>query len=258
MNNNANKKKEQRQSVFITVVVIAMMVSIVVAVATALAKNDPSDPANWDTTKEPQKDSEKDQLSAGDLTSPFDTEDVFFGDDEDTEDTKKVPEDTKKPEKDTEKSEDADKAESPLPKFMSPVQGEIIKDYSMSVPVFSQTMEDYRTHSGVDLYCAAGCDVAAAAEGVVKEIWDDPMMGMSIAIEHTGGAVSVYQNLYDEIPEGIGVGTKVEKGQVIATAGDTALSEISEDSHLHFELKINGTAVDPCDYIEFSKGISEN
>ena len=84
------------------------------------------------------------------------------------------------------------------------------------------------------------------------------MMGMSISIEHSGGAVSVYQNLYDEIPAGIEVGSRVQKGQVIATAGDTALSEISEDSHLHFELSVNGESVDPSDYIEFSKDISIN
>ena len=240
------------------VIVIAMMVSIVVAVATALAKNDPSDPANWNTTENADAIADNENVLSKD-SGIADTEDVFLGNDEKDE----KDEDTKKPEedKDTSDTEKTDAQKDPasaLPQFMAPVQGELIKDYSMSVPVFSQTMEDYRTHSGVDLYCAAGCDVAAAAEGVIKEIWDDPMMGMSISVEHTGGAVSVYQNLYDEIPAGIEVGTRVEKGQVIATAGDTALSELSEDSHIHFELSVNGEIVDPSDYIEFSKGISEN
>ena len=261
MNNNTNKKKEQRQGVFVTVVVIAMMVGIVVAVATSLARNDPTDPANWDTTENADAISDNEKVLSGknDLSDILDTEDVFLGNDKKDE----KDEDTKAPEKDkstesTEKTDTQKDNAATLPQFMSPVSGEIIKDYSMSVPVFSQTMEDYRTHSGVDLYCAAGCDIAAAAEGTVKEIWDDPMMGMSISIEHSGGAVSVYQNLYDEIPAGIEVGSRVQKGQVIATAGDTALSEISEDSHLHFELSVNGEIVDPCDYIEFSKGISEN
>ena len=68
------------------------------------------------------------------------------------------------------------------------------------------------------------------------------------------------QKLLDCETAGIRIeaGTRVQKGQVIATAGDTALSEISEDSHLHFELSVNGESVDPSDYIEFSKSISSN
>ena len=83
MNNNANKKKEQRQGVFVTVVVIAMMVGIVVAVATSLARNDPTDPANWDTTENADAISDNEKVLSGknDLSDILDTEDVFLGND---------------------------------------------------------------------------------------------------------------------------------------------------------------------------------
>ena len=112
-------------------------------------------------------------------------------------------------------------------------------------------MEDFRIHTGVDIYCDAGADVAAAAKGTVKNVWQDPMMGSCISIEHAGGAVSTDMGLCDTVPEGIAVGKTVEAGQIIATAADTALLEIAEESHLHFELSVNGKTVDPCDYIEF-------
>ena len=142
--------------------------------------------------------------------------------------------------------------------FVAPVSGEVLRYCSLEVPVFSQTMEDYRTHSGVDLYCSAGSDIAAVADGIVKKVWDDPMMGMSVSIEHSGGAVSVYQNLYDELPEGIEEGAAVRGGQIIATAGNTALLEVAEEDHLHFSMSINGKMVDPSEYIEFSAAPTHN
>lgn len=246
-NSQKNRKKEQRQSIIVTVIVIMMMVAIVVAVATALAKNDPT-VLPEDTTQKGSKDS---ALSGADADSP-ETDDVFFDKNEEEKDSEKdseKAEDTEKKDEDTKEPIANTEIPDPLPEFMAPVKGDIGKPCSLTVPVFSLTMEDYRTHNGIDIYCAEGCDIAAAADGTVKEIWDDPMMGTSISIEHTGGAVSVYQNLYDEIPEGIEAGARVVKGQVIATAGDTALCELCEDSHLHFSIFVNGEAVDPEEYI---------
>lgn len=247
MNNNAKKKKTDRQSLYVTVIVILMMVAVVVAVATSLAKNPGVAPDTSETT-------DKTDLA---VPSP-DTEDVFFGDDDKKEDTdaEETADTQKSPEKDTQKTDsDTEKTESVsgrLPVFVAPVKGEILKGASLTVPVFSQTMEDYRTHSGVDVYCNSGSDIAAAAAGTIKKIWDDPMMGMSVSIEHSGGAVTVYQNLYDELPDGIEEGCEVRAGQIIATAGDSALMEIAEESHLHFALIVNGEYVDPSEYIEFS------
>ena len=137
----------------------------------------------------------------------------------------------------------------PLPSFIAPVSGMLMKEHSVDVPVFSVTMEDYRTHTGGDIAASTGTAVRAAADGTVSEIWEDPMMGRCLSITHSGGAQSVYKNLSPETPEDITVGTVVKAGTVIGSVGESALAEIAEESHLHYELLINGVSADPADFM---------
>ena len=110
-------------------------------------------------------------------------------------------------------------------------------------------MDDLRVHCGIDISANAGDDVLAAADGEITKIYTDPMMGNCIEISHKGDAVSIYKNLSFEHAEGIEVGTKVEKGEVISYIGDSAMIESAEESHLHYELTVKGVSVDPMDYI---------
>ncbi len=144
-----------------------------------------------------------------------------------------------------------------LPRFASPVSGGImLKGFSGTVPVFSYTMNDYRIHNGIDLACSAGSPVYAAADGTVKGIEDDPMMGVTVTIEHSGGAVTKYKGLSEDSLTMTKLGDHVACGQVIASAGDTALIESAEEGHVHFELYVNGEAKDPAEYINVTN-ISE-
>jgi len=152
---------------------------------------------------------------------------------------------------DTEDKEEEVNAEPQLPNFQVPVIGVISKEHSVSALVFSVTMNDYRTHNGVDIATTDGADVHAVADGVVEELWQDPLMGYCISISHEGDALSIYKNLRPESISGLSAGDKVVAGQVIGSVGDSALIEIAEEPHLHFELKIGGVSVDPCDYIDF-------
>ena len=81
----------------------------------------------------------------------------------------------------------ADAAADVLPDFIAPVPGAVIKGYSTSVPVYSQTMDDYRVHSGVDLAASIGDKVYAAATGTVGAVWEDPMNGCSLTLIHKRG-----------------------------------------------------------------------
>ncbi len=245
MNNAPKRKKQSRQDLYVTLIVILMMVSVIVAISVSLAKSSKKiEELAGDDTDKTENVAQTVPEEEDDDIPTIETEDVFLKEEDET----KAP-DTE--ENETEKTETTENEEaSVIPDFIPPVQGELIKACSLETPVFSLTMEDYRTHSGIDIYCDPGSDIAVVARGTVKEIWDDPMMGMSISVEHPGGAVSVYKNLCDDIPDGIEVGAKLEPGQIIATAGDTALLELCEDSHLHFELYIDEKAVDPCEYID--------
>lgn len=168
--------------------------------------------------------------------------------------TSRIEETTAPQKEETEAAETAEKAEpasvsDPLPSFIAPVSGQGMKAHSVDVPVYSMTMEDYRTHTGVDIAAPLGEAVRAAAAGTVQEIWEDPMMGSCLSLSHTGGAVSVYKNLAPQFAEGIVPGTVVKAGDVIGAVGESALAEIAEESHVHYELHIDGAAVDPADFM---------
>ena len=138
-----------------------------------------------------------------------------------------------------------------LPSFQSPVQnGVILRAHSTTVPVFSPTMEDYRTHTGMDILCAPSSPILAAADGKIGNVWYDPMMGQTLSIVHSGGAVTVYQGVSEELPEGIKPGADVQTGQVIARSGNTALIECEDEEHLHFMMTVDGIHVDPAEYIQ--------
>ncbi|MBE6626021.1 MAG: M23 family metallopeptidase [Ruminococcaceae bacterium] len=139
-----------------------------------------------------------------------------------------------------------------LPTFSAPVDSLVLKGFSADVPVFSTTMNDYRTHKGLDFACSPGTPVFAAADGTVCEIVDDPMMGVTVSVQHTGGAVTKYKGLSEESMDLCKVGDTVKRGQVIGASGDTALIESAEESHLHFELYVNGKAEDPGEYMQVS------
>ena len=139
--------------------------------------------------------------------------------------------------------------------FISPVSGKVIKHHSIDVPVYSTTLEEWRIHTGIDVSVVDGASVFAAADGSVSKVYTDPLLGKSVEITHKDGSKSVYSNLS---PDGlISVGKEVTSGEKIGVVGDSAISEIADEAHLHFEIFVNGVSVDPLDYLtEESKQVS--
>ena len=143
--------------------------------------------------------------------------------------------------------------EEKLPEFRLPLENAVaVKGCSLSVPVFSATMNDYRTHGGVDFACQPGTPVLASAAGEVVSCFKDPMMGYTVTLAHAGGAVTRYRGLSEESSELVKIGDKVAAGQIIGASGETALIESAEENHLHFELAVDGKNVDPADYMNYS------
>ncbi len=146
-----------------------------------------------------------------------------------------------------------DEEKNTLPTFILPVSGDISIDFSDSIPVFSQTMNDYRTHLGIDIKASLGSNVVAVADGVITNVWDDPFMGTCISIEHSGNAVSIYKNLDPTLKDGIVIGASVKSGDTIGAVGESAMNEIAEEPHLHYELKVNNNHIDPKLHLNFFK-----
>ena len=111
-------------------------------------------------------------------------------------------------------------------------------------------MNDYRVHLGIDIQTEKNAPVYAAADGTVSKIWVDTLMGYCIAIKHSGNCVTVYKNLAATLPEGIAEGTSVRSGQLIATVGNSAMVEVADEDHLHFEMTVADLAVDPLKYFD--------
>ena len=136
-----------------------------------------------------------------------------------------------------------------LPEFITPVDGLVLKGASLTVPVLSYTMGDYRTHGGLDFAASPGTPVFAAADGIVTEVTDDPMMGVTVSLSHSGGAVTKYKGLAEDTIGMHNIGDAVGAGEVIGVSGDTALIESAEENHVHFELAVNGETKNPAEYV---------
>ena len=134
-------------------------------------------------------------------------------------------------------------------KLSAPTVGEMVKGHSHDTPVFSDTLEEWRVHTGIDISAEDGAPVVAAADGMVSAIYDDPMLGRTVEVTHTQNIKTLYSNRTVEDAAFISVGDYVERGDRIGTVGDTSISELADESHLHFEVKLADQAVNPLDYM---------
>ncbi len=128
-----------------------------------------------------------------------------------------------------------------------PVKGEVIGAYSLEVLAYDQTMGDWRTHEAMDLAAPLGAQVLAAADGVVSAVYDDPLMGTTVVVEHPDQVTSLYANLAPTPP--VAVGESVTTGMVIGAVGQTAAAESQRASHLHFAMTQDGAPADPANYL---------
>ena len=250
-----------RQNRVLTAVLIILIASLVTLIAVTAGVNRKSKPAPDPEPPVVGKNAE----TAAETSSPVrvpDSGKKRESSEEDEPAAAKTPETEKLDEplkSGTKPADDADRDTSAvptsaradtLPPFRAPLENAVaVKGCSLTVPVFSATMDDYRTHGGIDFACAPGTPVLAAADGTVASVSRDPMMGWTVALEHAGGAVTLYRGLSEETRNIVKAGDRVIAGEIIGASGETALIESAEENHLHFEMAVNGKTVDPADYM---------
>ena len=132
--------------------------------------------------------------------------------------------------------------------FIFPVEGEVIKEFAKDNLIYSETLEEWITHTGIDIKADRTTIVKAVADGTVKSIKNDPRYGLTVTIEHADGYTSVYSSLLTA--EFVKEGEKVTQGQTIGTVGNSAVFEVAEDNHLHFELLKDGSNINPEMYLK--------
>lgn len=114
------------------------------------------------------------------------------------------------------------------------------------------TLDKYYLHTGIDFAGNAGDEVYATLGGTVESIVTDPILtGTTITIAHDNGLTTTYT--FVDAAEGLEAGDRVERGDVIATVAEAMGQEYKDGAHLHFEVYLNGEAVDPETYLEISE-----
>jgi murein DD-endopeptidase MepM/ murein hydrolase activator NlpD len=110
-------------------------------------------------------------------------------------------------------------------------------------PRFHPILNYTRMHYGVDIGGACGQPIWAADEGVVISAGYNGGFGYATVIDHGGGLATLYAH---QTTIQVGYGENVRRGEQIGLVGSTGLST---SCHLHFEVRVNGTPVDPVPYL---------
>ncbi len=132
-------------------------------------------------------------------------------------------------------------------KASAPVKGTLQWPFAMDELVYSETLGQWMTHSGIDIAAPKGTAVYAVWGGRVDRVYTDDALGVMVELDHGDGRISVYGNLDPDLP--VEEGQRLQAGDPVGAVGDTAVAECGAAAHLHFELYVDGKAVDPLEYI---------
>ena len=131
--------------------------------------------------------------------------------------------------------------------YMTPLAGALGEGYSNDALVFSETMDDWRTHTGIDFLANVGDTVCAIGGGMVTDFYYDELTGHTMEITHPDGCISVYCGLSETVFAE--TGQTVMAGDAIGTVGDDLPFESAEEPHLHLEVIKDGRRIDPLSII---------
>ena len=140
----------------------------------------------------------------------------------------------------------AQSSEPALP--AGPIQGESSSGFIWPVngPITSPFCEQRAwesCHPGIDIAVPSGTPIRAAAAGTVAIAGPESGYGNYTCIDHGGGVSTCYAH---QLSISVSVGEHVSQGQVIGISDCTGLCF---GPHLHFEVRVNGSPVDPMGYL---------
>ncbi len=98
-------------------------------------------------------------------------------------------------------------------------------------------------HPGIDVAADSGTPIVATAEGVVVASGWNGGYGRQVVVDHGYGITTSYAHNSENA---VSIGQKVKKGQIVAYMGS---SGFSTGPHVHYEVKVNGTAVNPAGFM---------
>jgi murein DD-endopeptidase MepM/ murein hydrolase activator NlpD len=126
-----------------------------------------------------------------------------------------------------------------------PVNGEVTSAFSPSR--LHPILRYFRAHLGTDITAPYGTRIVAPAPGRVKSVGWSIGYGLMIEVEHTGGVITRFGHCRTAI---VRPGDEVVEGEGIGTVGSSGLAT---GPHVHFEVLVNGTQVDPIRFVASSR-----
>ncbi len=130
-------------------------------------------------------------------------------------------------------------------KIVTPLNGRITSRFGYRTNPISGK---YGLHTGVDIAADEGTNIVAAYNGVIKDTGYGEKRGNYVLMLHQDGTQTLYCHCSEVL---VDEGTVIRAGETIALVGSTGWST---GPHLHFEIRKNGTSVDPMKYIEEKDG----
>ena len=129
-------------------------------------------------------------------------------------------------------------------KAVIPVRGRITSRFGFR-PAYG------RMHKGIDIALQVGDTIVAAMDGKVERVSIDPHgYGIFVCLDHSNGVKTRYAHLCRSL---VTPGMFVTAGEAIALGGNTGNST---GPHLHFETRVNDTAMDPSKFFDFSMPVN--
>lgn len=132
--------------------------------------------------------------------------------------------------------------------FLSPVPANAVVTQTFAEHVHRAQVNGWTNYNGgIDWALPSGTAILAAQSGVVSAARNDASgYGLHIRLQHEEGFITIYAHLMDFMVQ---VGQKVRIGQVIGRSDNTGFSS---GPHLHFEVRLNNTPIDPAPLLVYS------
>ena len=108
----------------------------------------------------------------------------------------------------------------------------------------------YKLHTGIDIPAPIGTSFLAANDGIVVKAGYNTAYGNMVMVDHGGGVTTLYAHGSKIM---VSLGQNVKRGDIVLQVGETGYAT---GPHAHFEVRINGTPVDPLPYVTNQDGVN--
>jgi septal ring factor EnvC (AmiA/AmiB activator) len=127
-----------------------------------------------------------------------------------------------------------------------PIEGDVLLDYSMDSTIYFPTLEQYRCNPAMVISGKVNDKVFAMAKGKITDIQENEETGCTVIQDLGDGYAAVYGQLKEL---NFAKGDTPEAGQVLGYVSEPTKYYTTEGSNVYFQLKKDGKAVDPKEYL---------